>query len=97
MKDGVVIVNMARGAVTDERAIADFVKSGKIGGFASDVYSTEPFGKDHPFYEIKDMPNVCLTPHMAWGAFEARVRLRDEVKKNIESYVAKKERNRVEK
>lgn len=97
MKDGVVIVNMARGAVTDERAIADFVKNGKIGGFASDVYSTEPFGEEHPFYEIKDKPNVCLTPHMAWGAYEARVRLCDEVWQNIESYLLGGSRNRVEK
>ena len=54
MKDGVILINVARGAVTDERAIADAVKSGKIGGFGCDVYSSEPFGMDHPFFEIKD-------------------------------------------
>ena len=97
MKDGVIIVNMARGAVTDERAIAEAVKSGKIGGFASDVYSVEPFPEDHPFAEIKERKNVCLTPHMAWGAYEARVRLCDEVRMNIESYISGGTRNRVEK
>lgn len=96
MKDGVVIVNMARGAVTDERAIAAAVKSGKIGGFASDVYSAEPFPKEHPFDEIKGRKNVCLTPHMAWGAYEARVRLCDEIMLNIESYLSGNKRNRVD-
>ena len=97
MKQGVFLVNMARGAVTDEEAVANAIKSGKLSGFASDVYSTEPFGREHPFYAVKDMPNVCLTPHMAWGAFEARERLRDEVMTNIESYLDGKYRNRVEK
>lgn len=97
MKKGVILVNMARGAVTDEKAVADAVKQGRIGGFASDVYSVEPFSREHPFHEIKDRSNVCLTPHMAWGAYEARVRLCDEVKKNIESYLRGEERNRVDK
>lgn len=97
MKRGVILVNMARGAVTDEAAIAEAVKEGRIAGFASDVYSTEPFSREHPFYEIKDRRNVCLTPHMAWGAYEARVRLCEEVKANIESYLRGEERNRVDK
>jgi glycerate dehydrogenase len=97
MKDGVILVNVARGAVTDEQAVADAVKSGKIGGFACDVYSCEPFGKNHPFYEIKHMDNVLLTPHMAWGSIDARVRLCDEVKENIKSYFDGEIRNRVDK
>ena len=96
MKNGVVLVNMARGAVTDECAIAEAVKEGKIGGFACDVYSAEPFPKSHPFYEIKDRQNVCLTPHMAWGAYEARVRVCDEVALNIEAYFSGEKRNRVD-
>lgn len=96
MKDGVILVNVARGAVTDERAVADAIKSGKIGGFGCDVYSAEPFTQEHPYYEIKDMDNVLLTPHMAWGSLDARVRLCDEVKKNIESYFDGKIRNRVD-
>lgn len=96
MKDGVILINVARGAVTDERAIADAVKSGKIGGFGCDVYSSEPFGMDHPFFEIKDYDNVILTPHMAWGSYEARVRLCNEVKKNITSYFGGEIRNRID-
>ncbi len=97
MRDGVILVNVARGAVTDELSIANAVKSGKIGGFASDVYSVEPFGCEHPFYEIKDRDNVLLTPHMAWGSLDARVRLLDEVKENIKAYFNGEIRNRVDK
>lgn len=96
MKDGAILINVARGAVTDEKAIAEAVKSGKLGGFACDVYSTEPFGEEHPFYEIKDMDNVILTPHMAWGSYEARVRLCDEVKKNIIAFFEEEIRNRID-
>lgn len=96
MRDGVILVNVARGAVTDERSVADAVKSEKIGGFACDVYSVEPFGISHPFYEIKDMDNVILTPHMAWGSIDARVRLLAEVKENIKAYFSGEIRNRID-
>lgn len=96
MRDGVILVNVARGAVTDECAVADAIKSGKIGGFGCDVYSVEPFSESHPFYEIKDRSNVILTPHMAWGSYEARVRLCDEVKKNVIAYIGGEKRNRVD-
>ncbi len=95
MKPSVIIVNTARGAVTDEEALAEAVKNGKIAGLASDVYSTEPMPKTHPFYEIKELPNVCLTPHMAWAAYEARKRCIDEMVQNIESFITGGNRNRV--
>lgn len=96
MKKDVIIANAARGAVTDERAIADAVKEGRIGAFGSDVFSVEPFGEDHPFYEIKDLPNVCLTPHMAWGAYEARVRCLSEIVENIKAFQKREIRSRVD-
>ena len=96
MKKDVIFVNAARGAVTDEKALADAVKEGRIGAFGSDVYSVEPFGKDHPFYEIKELPNVCLTPHMAWGAYEARVRCLGEIIENIKAFYEGRERCRVD-
>lgn len=96
MKKDVIIANAARGAVTDERAIADAVKEGRIGAFGSDVFSVEPFGEDHPFYEIKDYPNVCLTPHMAWGAYEARVRCLSEIVENIKAFQKGEIRSRVD-
>ena len=96
MKDGVILVNVARGAVTDERALTDGVKSGKIGGLGVDVYSTEPFDADHPFNEILDRSNVCLTPHTAWGAIETRNRCLAMVAENIRAFRDGERRNRVE-
>ena len=96
MKDGVMLINAARGAVTDEKAVAMAVESGKIGAFGSDVYSQEPFPEDHPFYGIKEKPNVLLTPHMAWGAVETRLRLINEMAENVRAFLDGEIRNRVE-
>ena len=84
MKDGAVYINVARGKVNDEEAIAEAVLSGKL--FAGiDVYSTEPFPTDHPYTKILNCKNACLTPHMAWAAYEARVRCLDEIIENIKT------------
>jgi glycerate dehydrogenase len=96
MKKGVIFINVARGAVTDEAALADAVRDGKLGGLGVDVYTTEPFGEEHPFFAIRDRENVCLTPHMAWGAAEARARCLDEVAQNIRAYVLHERRSRVD-
>ena len=95
MTDGVILVNVARGAVTDENAIVQNVLSGKIGGFGTDVYSVEPFGADHPMYSLREHPNVCMTPHLAWGALEARQRCIDEMAKNIRSFIECGSQNRI--
>ncbi len=96
LKKNCVLVNVARGAVTDEVAIADAVKAGMIDGYATDVYSIEPLDKDNPIYEIKDYDNVILTPHMAWAAFEARSRCINEVAKNIKCFLNGEINNRVD-
>ena len=95
MKKSAILVNTARGLVTDEKALCTAVKEGKIAGFGTDVYSSEPFPKDSPFYEIKDLDNVCLTPHMAWGAKEARERCFNEMLINMQAFFNGEERNRV--
>lgn len=96
MKDGAILINMARGAVTDEAAVAEALVSGKLGGLGVDVYSVEPMGEDHPYYAIRDRENVCLTPHMSWGAYEARARCLSEMMKNIEAFFSGEIRNRVD-
>lgn len=95
MKDGAVIVNAARGAVIDEEALAEEIKSGRIYA-ATDVYSKEPLPKEHCFYDIMNLDNFVLTPHMAWGAIEARNRCIDEIAENIKAYTKGEMRNRVE-
>ncbi len=96
MKKDAILVNMARGAVIDEAAVAYAIERGELGGFGCDVYSAEPFPQDHPYNRILHYDNVILTPHMAWGAYEARVRCVNEVCENIRAFFAGRKRNRVE-
>lgn len=96
MKKDVILVNVARGAVTDEGALAKAVQDGRIGGLGVDVYSAEPFGPEHPFGSILDFPNVCLTPHTAWGAIETRNRCIAMVADNISAFCQGCRKNRVE-
>ncbi len=96
MKPDAILINVARGAVTDEQAVAQAVLGGQLGGLGVDVYSTEPFPPEHPFQCLRGLDNVCLTPHMAWGAYEARVRCVEEVTANIASFFHGQRRNRVD-
>ncbi len=96
MKDGAILVNMARGAVTDEAAVARALLSGKLGGLGADVFSVEPMGEAHPYYDLRDRANVCLTPHMSWGAYEARARCLQEMILNMRAFFAGERRNRVD-
>lgn len=95
MKAGAVVINTARGAVCDEAALADAIVSGHLGGLGVDVYSTEPFGTDHPFYALLDRTNVCFTPHMAWGAYESRNRCVAIVAQNIRAFFDGAPQNRI--
>ena len=97
MKPNVILVNEARGAVIDEEAVTVAIKEGRIGGFGCDVYSTEPFGIDHPYNRIKDRVNVILTPHAAWGSYEARERCINIIAENITSFINGNTLNRVDK
>ncbi len=96
MKKTAVFINVARGAVADESALADAIVNGRIGGIGIDVYSTEPMSADSPYNKILDCDNVIFTPHMAWGAYEARVRCMEEIAKNIDAFLEGKNRNRVD-
>ncbi len=96
MKNTAIFINVARGAVADEYALCRAVKEGRLGGIGIDVYSKEPLDAKHPYNSIAGLDNVCLTPHMAWGAIEARVRCCEEVCKNIEAFYDGKRRCRVD-
>ena len=95
MKPNAILVNVSRGAVTDEKAVAEALKNHTIGGFATDVYSVEPMENISPLNEIKDFENVLLTPHMAWGAYESRIRCINEIAENIAAYIKNERRNRI--
>ena len=95
MKNRAILINVARGNVVDEKAVAQAIESGTLYGFGCDVYSTEPMPQDHPYNKILNHDNVILTPHMAWGGYETRLRLIREVAQNIQSFTAGEERNRI--
>ena len=96
MKPNAMLINVARGAVTDEAAVAEAIVNRKLGFFGADVYATEPFDVKHPFTKIATYPNVCLTPHMAWGSYEARRRCLSETVENIAAFQKGEFRNRVD-
>ncbi|MBQ8341601.1 MAG: hydroxyacid dehydrogenase [Clostridia bacterium] len=96
MKPDAILINVARGAVTDEQALTDAILSGRLGGLGVDVYSAEPLPAEHPFTTLRGLDNVCLTPHMAWGAYEARARCLAEVAENIAAFVSGERRCRVD-
>ncbi len=95
MKRGAILINVARGAVTDEAAVATAVESGHLGGLGIDVFSIEPLAADSPLCRILDRDNVCLTPHMAWGAAEARARCVSVIAENIEAFFKGAPQNRI--
>ena len=96
MKKDAILINVARGAVVDEAALARAVAEDRLGGIGVDVYSVEPMPLDHPFYALRERENVLLTPHMAWGAVEARERCLAEVAENIHVFLAGLRRNRLD-
>lgn len=96
MKPNAIVINAARGAVADEEALAAAIIEGRIGGLGVDVYSSEPMAEDSPYVKAAAMQNVILTPHMAWGAYEARVRCMEEIALNIEAFFKGEIRNRVD-
>ena len=85
MKDGVIILNTARGGVVDEFAIRRGLDSGKIAGYGADVLSTEPPSEDNP---LIGAPNCYITPHIAWASREARSRLMRIAIDNVRSFLA---------
>jgi len=80
MKNGVLIVNTSRGALIDEKALISALECGKVGGAALDVFENEPFANDS---KLRFLPNVVLTPHVAWRSAEAMRDLTLEVCENI--------------
>ncbi len=94
MRRGALLLNMARGGVVDEAAVADALRGGRLGGAAFDVLTTEPPAADNPLL-APDLPNLLLTPHTAWASREARQRLLNEIGANIDAFFAGTARNRV--
>jgi len=83
MKPKSIIVNMGRGGIVVEDALAKVIDEGVIGGAGLDVYSTEPIPADHPLLRTRRPERLSLTPHVAWASIEARERLIQSIADNI--------------
>lgn len=75
MKPSAYIVNMGRGAIIVEEALARAVDEGVIAGAGIDVFVNEPIPEDHPYLKMKHPERMRLAPHVAWASIEARERL----------------------
>jgi len=94
MKRDAVLVNTARGALVDPLALADALRAGRLGGAAVDVLSREPPVDGNPLL-AGDIPNLIVTPHIAWAAREARQRCLDEMAANVADFRRGGRRGRV--
>lgn len=95
MKKSACLLNLARGAVVDEKAVAKALLQKQLAGYASDVMEQEPPPHQHPFWNPKLKDKIILTPHVAWASRESRQRLLDESVKNIRSFLEGRKRNRI--
>ena len=86
MKSDALLINTARGALIDSRALAEALDAGVIAGAGIDVLAEEPPADDEPLLS-RDRPNLILTPHIAWTAKESRQRAVDQMVENVADYL----------
>ncbi len=94
MKPDALLINTARGGLVDEAALLTALRAGRLGGAGLDVLVEEPPRHGSPLLAA-DLPNLIVTPHIAWASREARQRLVDGVAANIRAFRAGETRNRV--
>lgn len=87
MKPTAIIVNMGRGGIVDEKALAEAVDAGVIAGAAADVFTAEPLASDSPLLGVLHKEHLSLSPHIGWASTEARERLVAGIAENIRSFV----------
>ncbi len=90
MKPGAILLNTARGALVNEEAVAEAVKSGRLFWYAADTTVSEPLPPDSP---LRQAENILITPHIAWTTTAALQRLAREVCENVAAFLAGESRN----
>ncbi|MGI9317678.1 MAG: NAD(P)-dependent oxidoreductase, partial [bacterium] len=85
MKPDSILINTARGAIVEPESLVSALKAGNLGGAGIDVLDSEPPSKNHPLL-AKDIANLLVTPHNAWGTRESRQRLLDQMATNLRSW-----------
>ncbi|HEY1403571.1 MAG TPA: D-2-hydroxyacid dehydrogenase, partial [Pyrinomonadaceae bacterium] len=86
MRPTALLINCARGGVVDENALIEALRAGVIAGAGVDVLSREPPREGNALLEL-DLPNLIVTPHIAWASLEAMQTLADQLIDNIEAFV----------
>ncbi len=94
MKRSAILLNLARGGVVDEEALADALREGRIAGAGIDVLTTEPPRDGNPVLD-PSLPNCIITPHVAWASQQAMTCLAEEIICNIEAFYRGESRNRI--
>ena len=83
MKPSAYIINMGRGGIIDESALAKAIDEGRIAGAGVDVFTSEPLPADNPLMKVRNRDRLVLTPHIGWASIEARERLVSMIADNI--------------
>lgn len=86
MKQNSLLINCGRGGLVDEKALVEALKNGEIAGAGVDVLSNEPPTNGNPLLDA-DLPNLIVTPHIAWASSEAMQLLANQVIDNIEAFI----------
>lgn len=92
MKPSALLINTARGLLVDEAALAEALRAGGIAGAGVDVLSNEPPREGNPLLEL-NLPNLIITPHVAWASKGAMQTLADQLIDNVEAFVRGEPRN----
>ena len=90
MKSSAIIINVARGEIIDENALADALKEGRIAGAALDVFSDEPINSNNPLLKV-DNDRLLLTPHVAGVSIESQIRIINLTIENIIAVISGRE------
>jgi glycerate dehydrogenase len=92
MKQDAILINTARGGLVDDAALADALLNGRIGGAGIDVLADEPPRNGNILLDL-DLPNLIVTPHIAWASGSAQERLAEQLTGNLEAFAAGRPRN----
>jgi glycerate dehydrogenase len=93
MKKTAILLNLGRGPIINEDALADALDNNEIAAAGLDVIKIEPMVAENPLLRIQDSTKLIITPHIAWATVEARTRCVNEVFENIKAYLRGEERN----
>jgi lactate dehydrogenase-like 2-hydroxyacid dehydrogenase len=96
LKPDAYLLNLGRGGIVDEAALARALQEGRLGGCGLDVLAEEPMSPASPLLDVLDCGRLLVTPHVAWASVESRKRCVAEIVLNLEDFLSGGRRNRVE-